>query len=451
MKKITVSIGFCVAVLVIFILSVAMSRDGLPVGLRDMYGDTSGIHRLTIEGMVDQSWHGQYGYSFRICRDEGGTDIAMLNNSGAFVDFTRNYAVHPFSVWHWNRHFFYRPTFIPTEPYEIIRTYSETSFIRHHGGDLIPMPEYRIYNEVFIVEPSFHGFRLQLEGAAPVLYIDAGRDGFIFANDENTQIHHFSPGFGFHSTLNLRLLDQLRIDDVSVFVPTGTNMFGQTAVYIAVGYGERFYGDTEYISAEILFPIELERGRDEIVGLIEHGEDVLLLIIRGDGFEIARINVFTGDYTALFIDEFVHFNEYFISGDSLVFTGLQFNHEPTVMANQTIIRSFDLSDGGLRFSAGFTVSLGEVHTDGWWVLHDQIFDILYRDGFLYIAYTLEPSFAMAANTIRTFVSAFDTQGRLIGRSQVLNGVEDDMVFMWDSRFGTVSTDARRRLAIMSIR
>ena len=460
MKKIYAGLGVCIFVFIAFVAAIAASRRELPVGLRDMYGDTSGIRRLIIEGTVT-SWEGRYGYMFHIGPDRESTRMYVFNNSRAFSDFYRpHWPVFP-PVWHG---FTFETGLVPLGPYEVVAAESERTHFMDFGGNWVPAPEYRIYGEVFAVETRVHGRRLyvpELSAVGHRLFMDTGPKGYIFSSFYDPAAWEFSPGFNIPGTWyftsgrslsrawGLYLPNQLAIDEFIVFAPQGPGLFGHTAVYYVYAPDGNIpmIQDSPYdepkVAAEILLPIYLERSEDEIIGLIRLTDSFLLLVVRAGGFELTRINPFTGEIQTVFVDSTAAFYSYALQGDSLVLSGFGWGG-----TQYGAIAAFDLSDGGIKPTGHFSVSLwGEPEYSHGVPVHVR--DMLFSDGVVYIAHTVEknPWNFTWANT-ETFVSAFDSQGRLIGRSQVLNGVEDDAFWSWTASGGSQSY--RRRVQSVSI-
>ena len=174
MMKIIASLGVCILVFVVFIITVAASRRELPVGLRDMYGDTSGIHRLTIEGEVT-NFASNYGYTFHIGPDGDRIRMLVFNNSAALQAFHRPHwsiFLHAWPI------FSFETGFVPVGPYEVVATESERTFFHDLSGNRVPATEYRIYGDVFAVETRFFGRPLYVYGQAETehrLFMNTGR------------------------------------------------------------------------------------------------------------------------------------------------------------------------------------------------------------------------------------------------------------------------------------
>ena len=470
MKKIAASLVFCVAVMVAFAVTAAASRGALPVGLRDLYGDTSGIHRLTIEGEV-LGWNGRYGYSFSISPDESAARMHIFRNERAFSDFANRRWLMQFSwQFHWHSSFF-NTAYVPLEENpEIIVSESERSFTVNMRGERIPSSEHRIFGSLFEVVPMFHGFRLYVPGqeGAHRLYVDAGTDGYIYliATQDNLEIDfsdrpnwHFMPSFANPSLSSLWLPSQLVIGETHVFVSAGAGMFGSTAVYaVRVENGvlptsQDILGEWPvFMIAEELHHIQLERGEDEVLGLLDlENGDFLLIIRRAAGYEVTRINPTTGEAQTVLVERDVTFNLFFLQDDSFVLRGHGAGGFGGLLHVE--IAAFDLSHGGLALVGAFDAHLGGGTTDVVQIIMDTT-SVVQRDGVVYIAYTISfnPWERFATNN-ETFISAFDCQGRLVGRSKVLNGVEDDFTFAgnWGWNVPNPLSRYHRRIQFISIR
>jgi len=446
--KIITSLIFCTIAFIIFLAVATASRSKLPTGLRDLYGDTSGIRQLNIQGEVI-SWEGRYGYSFNISPNGDTTRVRVFRNTQS----VNNFLWWPFpSLW-WM--FTFGVSYLPVEPSEPVVSDSEHGWFIDSVGNRANILEYRFYGEVFVVEPNWHSHRLYLPSnklaADARLYIDIGQGGFIFSHHNDINFTQFRSDTFLQSASSIRLPNQLRIDNIDLFVPSGPGLFGQTAVYTvyAPGWGYPVVhglpdGNSKVVARE-LFPISLERGKDEILGLIELENDFLLLILRANGHEIIRIHPLTGESQTVFVESEMRLRDSFLQEDSLVLRGFS-----DIVNTHAEIAVIDLREGGLKLAGHFPVMLIAEES----VLENEspsvdIRDILLKEGVVYIAYmvTRFPGGGVF-NTDETFISAFDIQGRLIGRSQVLNGVEDDAFWRWGSTSGGLRY--QRRVQKLSI-
>ena len=450
MKKIVVSLAVSVLVLIAFISATVASRRGLPIGLVDIYGDTYGIRRLTIQGEVI-SRDSYYGYTFHISPDGDVSRIHVFNNSRDFTNFFR--MPWPFSpVWGM---FSFETAYVPVKPYELVATESVIFFTTGLGGNHIVQTEYRVYGEYFAVESRLHSRRLYVpqSGTEHKLFVDAGPDGYIFSLLQCYSLG-FTPGFHRQRAWGLRLHDQLAIGDTLLFVPNDPGLFGQTTVYAVHAPGgiipmtqDYFCAESVpmfFVVAEALFPITLERGEDEIIGLIELPEDSFLLLVkRTGGFELTRISLLTGEIQTVFVESSAVFHNVYLKEGSFVLHGSEAG------GFYGIVAAFDLRENGLILSGIFPVRLWEQPGYGPDAFV-QIHDILLKEDVVYIAYSIDKHpWSFSTPNVEAFISALDTQGQLIGRSQVLNGVEDDAYWIW----GTTGAMQRyhRRLQAVSIR
>ena len=453
MIKIVSSFAVGVLVLIIFVALTISSRRSMPVGLRDVYGDTSGIHNLVIQGEVE-SWSGRYGYSFNIGPDRVSTRMDIPRNTQGLVrlhmrgwQFSQSWHIPWFQL-----------AYMPVGPYEMVTAASERSFT-HGPGGLVPLDEYRIYGDVFEVRPQLMSHMLLVspcEATSGGLYIDLGEGGYIFSF--HPEMHDFSPGV---SLLRSSLLhNEARIGDARLFVPSGSGLFGNTAVYIVHMPGgvlptiEVSTSASPFsfpmVRATALFPVELRRGEDEILGLIELDDDVLLFVRRAGGLEVTRICPFYGESQTVFVEGLAGFSAHFLLDDSLVLRSFR-----TQALTADITVAIDLRDGGLAVYGVFSEALGEEAADtSPSDVFVEIYDKLLRDGIIYIVYSVRNTasdFPLFAEEI--FVSAFDSLGRLVGRSQVLTGVEDDIFWRWDFQTRHLlggSPISARRIQTMSI-
>ena len=464
MKAVVASLLFCVVTLVIFVGTAVASRRELPVGLADVYGDTSGIHRLTIEGSV-VSWAGRYAYDFHISPEGAWINMNIPRNAGTFADISLRHSWVGF--WHGGSNFL-QLEYIPIAPYEIVEAESENSFTII-SGEWIPMTEHRIYGQVFGVVPRFswHELYIPNEQSSPDggLFVDLGEDGFIFSMstefDAPWEFWSMSSNFDWLMPSPGWLRHELRMGDVSVFVPIATGLFGETAVYVVRWSGNEMpYAEDEPVTypldgsmeeawadlqprvvAEVLFPIELERGTDHIRGLLELDGDVLLFISRAAGYEVTRISPYTGETITFTVEgEVFALHDFFLQEDSLVLSILMIGSDGI----HTVFHAFCLSDGGLVHTASFDVEPDAADNSP--IIHDA----LHRDGMLYIAFTTTIHSDMNMNQ-RTYVSTFDSHGQLVGRSQVMNGSEEDFTFFMRRNVVPVSSIYMRQTAPVSIR
>jgi len=308
----------------------------------------------------------------------------------------------------------------------------------YHGpGGLVPGTEYRIYGNVFEVKPLARSFPLYVPNYTPGerrLFIKYEEENYIFSHHPEAGPAEFTPSIVAQRPMGLWLPEQLSIGDTHLFVPVGAGMFGDTAVYavhISQGIVPMVYDYAlalNMVQAEVLFPISLAQGKDAIPGLMRlENNDVLLVVKRTlgtSGLELTRICVHTGDNYTVFIEIQAVFHEHYLQCDSLIFFG-------TMADGTNIVAAVDLSNEGLAVAGVFPVALGGVAGDA---LQDTPIvinhDMLLSHDVVYIAYSvINGDFPVIGESI--FISAHDFTGRLIGRSQVLNGIEDDKFWTWD--------------------
>jgi len=432
MTKIIASMAFCVIAIVMFVATATISRRVLPVGLLHVYGDTSGIHNLSIIGSVS-SWGGDYAYTFNISPEGASTNMMIFRNANDFRNFERVYTTWWMSPF-WNFHDYWRRImFAPVGPYEITQSLSQHSFTRAPGGEFVPMVEYRVYGEIFRVIPLYSSAKLYVpDGTVDGLYIDFGPDGFIRGHSPEDSLMHFSAGATLPRSPGFELPSELRLTNTNIFVPTGPGLFGQTAVY-AVRWSEespfsihRYPYDENVVNAEILFPIQLEKGVDEIIGLLQHSaNDALLFIRRATGLEITRICTQSGEARTVLVEGHG-------TGNSVAFDVFQLQEDSLVLRGSNAVAIIDLRNGGLAVTGEFIANLGfGMHEE---TITSNVHDMLYKDGVFYIAYTAasHPWGELPIVGSSLFISAFDATGQIIGRSQVLSGAEDDRFWLWES-------------------
>ena len=419
--KLLCSLAFCICVMALFVTVTAASRRGLPTGLLGLYGDISGISALTIEGDV-LSWEGRYGYSFTIAPGGQQTRMRVFNNSRAFDEF----AWRPFGDWHWRlliSHLWL--TYLPVCDTQPVAAYSANASFVDLAGRQTPVPEYRIYSEVFAVVPMIdwffplypptHEHRLFMY-AGPGAYI-ASYNPHLYYTDwrlvHDGHISHAS-GLQFFSRLNYR--------GKQIVVPTGPGLFGSTAVYAV--YVPELIVLTEYsqfpmLEKNVLFPITLERGEDEIIGMLELSNSILLFISRAGGLEVTRIHPTTGETRTVFLQTDATFTQHFLCENFLILRGFGDNHE-------SIIAAFDLQNNGINIAGAFPITREFDAT-----VFTNVQDAVLSDGIIYVAYTISRSpWEHSDPRTESFISAFDGSGRLIGRAQALTGVEEDAFWTW---------------------
>jgi len=468
MKKILASLAFCVLATTIFIVVAAASKRELPAGLRDIYGDTSGIHQLSLEGVVS-NFEGRYAYTFYIEPDDARISMQVFRNSQARANFIIIHSSLHFSDWHWRNRNFIQMAFTPIAPYRHATVESDHSFF-HSGGGIVPFTEYRIYADIFAVDLLHHWhplyFPCEMDGR---LYIDAGPDGYIYAFEQNSRTWDIANQQPSQTSWRIPLVEQVQVGDASmfIFVPTGPGLFGHTAVYTVDWHDapmvQQYYADGATIYnmlqvARVLYPIELEKGQDEILGLLELDEECVLLVIqREEGFQFTRINHITGESSTIFAEGVYDLIDMFHRDNSLVFRvfgrGAQ-EYSPHA-TNVSEILALDLSGGGVVLAAHFHTALeGRIETE---IISTNVYDIVLRDSTVYIAYTVvySPWTTLWANE-EAFISAFDATGQLIGISQIMTGAEDDFARIWERRLfsrsgGILPSRYRRHIQSLSIR
>lgn len=443
--KILGSLIFCFVALALFLSVAVASRQELPIGLVELYGDISGISTLTIEGEVF-SRNGQYGYSFTIAPDRQRTRMHIINNSRAF-DALNMRGFYDFNWrWRWSTmHYKY----LPIDNAQPIAAYSDSSFFIDHTGGRIPIPEYRIYGEVFEVIPLFlFSYSLYTPTHEHQLFICAGPGAYITSPREEREQHFHQtlwqlvrPVFPMRSS-GLQFLDEAHFGDKRLIVPTGLGLFGNTAVY-AVYMPENILPTigclySNMIEASVLLPITLERGEDEIIGLLELEESALLVISRYNGYEVTRINPATGRSQTIFVETNATFHRHYLCDNFLILHGFSSNHDD-------IIAALDLRNNSISIVGVIPIA---AFYDG--DRHIEVRDIILSNGIVYVAYsTSQNPWNHIDFSTRTFISAFNNSGQLIGHAQVLNGVEDDAFWIWAEP--DISQQYQRTLQSLTLR
>jgi hypothetical protein len=459
MVKITVSLTFVMVTAIVFIFTVNTSRLDIPVGLVDLYGDTSGIRQLTIEGTVI-SWESSYAYTFRVSPNETTTEMHVFSNRNDLAPFLWPFSA-PLNLWNPLFHTVY----VPVLPYEIVQRDSHRmAVLVNPDGTHTYMPEYRIYGDIFAVEMYMFEHPIVIRNGEHRLYIEAGDGGYLYAFQENTPLSQFmlhqagANLWGSQSRHNVwALTGSLTMGDLRIFVPTGEGLFGETAVFaVHTPGGHLFINDENPVTADVLIPVSLERG-SEILGLIEIHDGFLLLIQRGMVLEITRYNIDTQQTVIAEIEGLVNFHRLFLHKNSVILDGSRFTHNG--WENVTV--ALELSnDGGFTVTGPLSFPVGDKTETGPLTIPigdnvtlievANIRDALIRDGIIYFAYTMEQNpFHFPLAHTATFVSAFDTQGRLTGRVQVLNGVEEDT--FWINENGGKRQPFERRVQTLSFR
>jgi len=449
--KIYISGAVCALILVVFITATMLSRSALPAGLVDVYGDTSGIGRLTIEGVVTDA-AGVYGYRFHVGPTGSSNGMVIFRNNQQRINYMWHREADLFHATHW-----FGTHLVPVEPYHRAVVESETSFQQDvNTRQWTPMTEYRIYAEVFAVVPHFHwafGVQPLEEAKDSQLFVDAGPGAHIFSTSPDTRLMDWQSNIDNWEGSRFwpQMQSNAQIDDTYIFVPTGTNMFGSTAVY-AVRMEDGVIPTSDCgtnVVAEVLLPIELERGQQNgILGLLAVDGGVLVMVQRAGGVEVTRICINTGQTATAFASGASYFSETFVSGDSVVFRGFGANQEHSTIQHMNLW-AFDLAGGGLRLAAELSVDLrgSQSYAEPWFV---QLFDAVYVDGHVYLAHSHSNIWLWMTASDEIFIAAYDTQGRLVGLSQVLCGVEEDAHHLPSRRRGTVGAGSRRQLRTMSI-
>lgn len=443
--KILGSLIFCFIALALFLSVTAMSRHTLPAGLEELHGDITGIHSLIIEGEVF-SWEGRYAYSFTIAPGRQRTRMHVFNNSRTLDEFRQRRFHDLHREW---RTSVLRLAYLPLDDTQPITTYSDRSFFIDHTGRHIPISEYRIYGEIFAVKPLFlFSYPLYTPMHEHRLFMYAGPDSYIYTwrNDYNrhfqwTDWHLVRDGFLMPAS-SLNFFNAIQIGDRYLIVPTGTGLFGSTAVYAVYMPGNLvptvgcLYNNM--VEASVLFPITIERDKDEVIGLLEWDKSVLLFISRANGLEVTRINPENGENRTIFVETDAFFNQHFLCENYLVLHGRRRNGIGEAIA------VFDLQNDDINVVSVFNirpsdeVGLLEVH------------DIILYNGVVYIAHIATPtSWPQWPSETKTFISAFDNDGKLIGRAQVLSGVEDDT--FWTRVGGGWAQRYRRELQSLTFR
>jgi hypothetical protein len=445
MTKIAVSFGFFVVVCVLFVMSAKASRRELTVGLVDMYGDTSAIRALTIEGKVS-GWRGLFGYTFHISGDEASTEMVVFTDNRGYADFIG----HP----HWDipwHPYFFETVYVPVGDYTLETV--ERGRRMHFDIEDSYITEYRVYGEVFAVETRLHGHRVvsiesaghgwganagNLEdGVAHRLFIDAGAGGYISSVIADAPFAQFQNNFwevGHWGTGNRHLTpltNSFFTNSMQVFVHTGARLFGETAVYgirLEADYGLQWIGaltheDTRFVLADELLPISLALG-DEILGLIAVDGGFLLLVSRTDALEVTHYDFATGESATTRRGGQIDLSNIYADGNAVVFRGFD-----RLTGLDNVVWTVDLSGEGMLVSQPALFKLGgDYVTDNHFI---QVFTSLMRDGVVFFAYTMEWNPWYWPGSVRTYISAFAPDGQLLGRVRVHNGVEEDGFWTFD--------------------
>lgn len=476
---IPLSLIVCLFIILLFTFSVLNSRRDIPTALQDVYGDTSGIHGLTISGRVsDMQKH--FSYEFKI--DENN-NMLWTNVYNSENDVSNNIMTNKYYF----SSFTYNPPFlanyIPIEPYktEIIKnrnsihdSMSSSSTNTNTGSSNgIPPIEYRIYAKTYEVFTYLNtvGCALKLDKDKNRLYYTQNErsyiyfseygnyyfgeykigDGYVYLpklNEEGSVIYQDSnsqTSFSIRRSSSLPCF--LSIGDIELIVPVGQNLFGHTALYI-VELQNRvvpiWHEDIEsdpLVEADELYPIELEYGKDEILGLIEIENGVLLAIRRGDDFELVRINLKTREAISITAKDIPYYVEsFFISGDSIIFLS---SRQGTTCHD---IWVFNLSEEGLEhvltIEAANLWDMDESQTD-----YHYIADVIWKDNMLYVA-EFRNSFWNFTN--EAHISSFSQDGTLVGRCKLLCGVEEDSSSFWFAGRGSIQSTYMRSLQTIII-
>jgi len=441
--KLLGSLTFCILVIAIFCGVAAASRRNLPAGLLELYGDISGISALTIEGEVF-SWEGRYAYSFTIAPGRQRTRMRVINNSQTFNGFHQRRFLDLHARWSTS---ILRLAYLPIDDTQPVATYSVYSFFTDHTGNHMPMPEYRIYSEVFAVKPLFlfsyplhtPTYEHQLfRYVGPGAYISTWRNGFDrYLRWADWHIVH--KVFPIPASF-LHFFDTIHIGDSYFVVPIGQGLFGNTAVYTVYMPGNLvptvgcLYNNM--VEASVLFPITIERGKDEIIGLLEWDESVLLFISRVNGLEVTRINPANGENRTIFVETNARFEQHYLCDNYLILQGR--NHHGTIIA------TFDLQNDDINVVNIFPIRHPDI------VTFTDIHDIIFYSGIVYIAHSIDLNpWSYLHPATRKHISAFNNDGQLIGHAQILSGVEDDNFWMlvgggWAQRY-------RRELQSLTLR
>ncbi|MCL2604992.1 MAG: hypothetical protein FWD90_10980 [Defluviitaleaceae bacterium] len=456
MKKLAASVAFIVIMFVMFFATASASRRNIPVGLSDIYGDTSGLRCLTVEGTV-VNWESRYAYQFSVSPDKSTVDMHVFTHRGDEQSYS--WSSWPFPHWQdsWHPSFF-EAVFTPGEPYEVLAyDSSRRAVMVNADGTETFFPEYRIYGDVFAVETRMHGFTV-LTATSHSLFADAGTDGYIYAFTENAPYFHFSAFFNgrerHHSFHNIfPITNSLVIGDLRIFVHTGPDLFGETAVYgVCVREGRvptvplPNPDDGIAVEALTLLPVTLARGEDEIIGLLGTDEGFLLIIQRADRLEITHYIIESGEAITAEIGGVFRFDNTFQRSDAAVFFVMHWNGDKMAWEEAQLV--FNIKQNAFMSDVRAFALGGEQAAAG--THRMRVYDAFARDGMVYFIYTLEANpWAVMNTSVETFISAFDMQGRLIGRAQVLNGVEDDRY--WLRRGGGMEQAFARRIQSLSIK
>lgn len=445
MKRLLVPVclALCIAAAIAFTVSVVSSRHELPASLEDMFGDTSGIRGLVMEGQIIERNH-QYAYGFMVSPMVTSTNVGVYKSTQDVSRYT------------WEDIPFFFPSevaYLPVGEAKREETESERSYRIGSDGQEIPLPEFRIYAELFEVVPLMYvsGIPLALDPDQDKLYIRPEENRYVYIFDYNDEykndyeLQAYRPGFAVDRSA--RLNNGLAIGERYLLVPTGRGFYGHTAVYsidVPGGHVPTVQAEGEnqaYIAADELYPIELEYG-DEILGFIELEDSVLLAIQRNDGFELTRINPETGASVTVFTEGEAWLDPYYLKNDSLVLISNAWSKD------YPDIHVFDLRDGGLE--RAMSVKSADLWSNRGDNAHYEIKDALWKDGVLYTAASAQSTMG-GSGPGEVQITALSATGGLIGRCKLLCGVEEDYHQFWARDRGSIQSDHVRELKSVSLR
>ena len=445
MKKtdllIPVSLALCIAITIVFAANVASSRRELPASLLDLCGDTSGIRKLSIEGLI-ADYANKYAYSFEVSPQSAATDVRIHKSADdASKDTGLDYPfVYPSEY-----------AYIPIGETRSETRYSENAYQISRDGQMIPLKEYRIYADLYEVIPCINepNLPLALDPDKGKLYVDGTEIGYIYAVDHNGgyeeyQMNTYRPGYSVERSV--RLHSELSVGDKCLLVPTGAGFYGHTALYAVEmpgGHVSTLQSEGEnqaYVVAEELYPIELERG-DEILGLIELNGGILLAIRRGGGFELIRADPEAWECIAVYTEGEPWLNRYYLMNNSLVLISEYWNY------GYPDVHAFDLREGGLERVASIKSA------NLWEGVYDNVYNAveaaIWKDGALYAAF--RTGNAMSSDPDEVQIAALSATGGLIGRCRLLCGIEEDYAQLWIRGVGSVNSGYKRELRRMTLR
>ncbi len=381
-------------------ISLKNSRDEIKASVKKISGDFEILDKVKINGTVSASLN---CYSFYIGKQNTAIEHKVFKSDNDRETYMRE---HDIGRMHW-------PTAMPY--------YVQIGEAKYNMDENYPLPDdvneqnLETFESKIAEEIAGTKFEVRLPSniytTDKKVFIDSEKENIVFRyfekneNEKNKKYWNYKIEYNNNPTMFDKCI---RIEKSSYFILDVKNIYGETALYKT---GEWITYDYEKADFEEIYPFTIEK-EDEILGLIQYKEDIILLIKKDNSIEITKINPKNGNSEKMKMpvdfDSDTSSIEYNLKDDSL------FLYSDERIFNISVI---DLKN--MKSEQSFN-NIKEIRKD---FEYARIYDLYSKDGILYISYcSEEPAEYKFYNKNAKYIIAVNENG-LIGKYEVNTGVE----------------------------